>query len=146
RLVRDRGYPKDILSNEPRPDLAIRGLVLDKLRGYILQLDSHRHVGKVIHGFQEVRGEGLAEYHTQSRRMTTDRSALIDTLYALPEAFLYAALVDYLETTQPLVTHDWVRVYHDIRYAIDLAHLDDSLKSEIVANLDDYIERSADFA
>ncbi len=146
RLVRDRGYPKDILSIEPRPDFAIRGLVLDKLRGNIFKLDSHRHVGKVYHGFQEVRGEGLAEYRTQSMRMTTDRYALIDTLFALPEAFLYAALVDYLETTQPLVTHDWARVYHDIRYAIDLAHRDDSLKSEIVANLDDYIERSADLA
>lgn len=146
RLVRDRGYPRDILEIKSQHDFAIRGLVIDKLRGNIFKLDSHRHVGKVFHGFNEVRGEGLAEYRTQSMRMTTDRYALIDTLFALPEAFLFAALVDYLETNQPLVQHDWTRVFNDIRYAIDLAHRDNSLKAEIVANMETYVERSADLA
>ncbi|MBA2661423.1 MAG: HAD-IG family 5'-nucleotidase [Bradymonadaceae bacterium] len=146
RLVRDRGYPADILTIEARPDFAIRGLVLDKYRGNIFKLDSHRQVGKVYHGFEEVRGEGLFEYRTQSMRMTTDRYALLDTLFALPEAFLYAALVDYLETTRPNAQHDWPKLYHDIRYAIDLAHRDNSLKDEIMGDMDTYVERGADLA
>ncbi|MFU8805553.1 MAG: HAD-IG family 5'-nucleotidase [Bradymonadaceae bacterium] len=146
RLVTERGYPADILGIEPRPEFAIRGLVLDKHRGNIFKRDSHRHVGKVYHGFKEVTGDGLYEYRTQSMRMTTDRYALVDTLFALPEAFLYAAIVDYWETVSPGRNHDWKCLFHDIRYCIDLAHRDNSIKDEIIAHTDDYIERGADLA
>ncbi len=146
RLVDERGYPKDILNLDIPADFAIRGLVLDTHRGNIFKLDSHRHVGKVFHGFKEVTGDDLYEYRVNSMRMTTPRYALIDTLFALPEAALYAALVDYFETTEPNRQHDWQRLYRDIRYCIDLAHRDDSIKNEIIANTEHYLDRHVDLA
>ena len=146
RLVGERGYPDEILDLDVPTDFAIRGLVLDTRRGNIFKLDNHRHVGKVYHGFDEVTGDDLYEYRVNSMRMTTPRYALIDTLFGLPEAVLYAALVDYFETTEPQKEHDWKRLYRDIRYCIDLAHRDDSIKDEIIADTERYLNRSVDLA
>ncbi len=146
RLVGERGYPEEIVDLQVPEDFAIRGLVLDTHRGNIIKLDSHRHVGKVYHGFKEVNGDGLQEYRINSMRMTTPRYALIDTIFALPEASLYATLVDYFETAQPDREHDWQRLYRDIRYCIDLAHRDASIKDELINNTDKYLNRSVDLA
>jgi len=146
RLVGERGYPEEILELDIPTDFAIRGLVLDTERGNIFKLDSHRHVGKVYHGFQQLSGDDLQEYRINSMRMTTPRYALIDTLFALPEAALYAALVDYCETAEPTRDHDWKRLYRDIRYCVDLAHRDNSIKDEIIADTDHYLQRNVDLA
>ena len=146
RLVDQRGYPAEILDLDIPTNFAIRGLVLDTLRGNIFKLDSHRHVGKVYHGFQEITGDDLYEYRVNSMRMTTSRYALVDTLFGLPEAELYAALVDYLENTKPGADHDWQGLYKDIRYCIDLAHRDNSIKEDIIAHTDRYLTRTVDLA
>ena len=147
RLVRHRDYPAEILAIEPRPDFAIRGLVVDKFTGNILKMDAHRHVGKGYHGFRALRDKERYEYRNTTIRLNTDlRYVLIDTLFALPEAFLYAALVDWLETTRPGAQHDFVQLFDDIRFAIDLAHRDGSIKSAIMADTPRYIPRGPELA
>jgi HAD superfamily 5'-nucleotidase-like hydrolase len=146
RLVSERNYPEDVLEIEPRPEFAIRGLVLDTERGNIFKIDSHRHVGKVYHGFRELSQDERHEYRQKTIRFNHDRYVLIDTLFALPEAFLYAALVDYLERQESHRNHDWRQVYDDIRYCIDLAHRDNSIKDEILAEPDSYVTRDSSLA
>lgn len=146
RLVAERGYSDDILGIDPRPDFAIRGLVLDTERGNIFKLDRHRHVGKVFHGFRELSQEERHEYRQTAIRFNHDRYVLIDTLFALPEAFLYAALVDFLETTQSDRQHDWREVYDDIRYCIDLAHRDNSIKEAILEDPETFVEKEPNLA
>lgn len=142
RLVRERGYPEEILEIEPRPDFAIRGLVVDKFTGNIFKMDGHRHVGKGYHGFRPLKDRERYEYRNNTIRLNSDlRYVLIDTLFALPEAFLYAALVDWLETVRRGEDHDFVQLFEDIRYSIDLAHRDDSIKSEIMADTERFIDR-----
>ncbi len=146
RLVDERGYPEKILEIEPRPEFAIRGLVLDTHRGNIFKIDRHRHVGQVYHGFRELPEDERHEYRQTTIRFNHERYVLIDTLFALPEAFLYAALVDFLEDEEPHRDHDWRRVYDDIRYCIDLAHRDNSIKDEIIANPGEYVTRNPSLA
>jgi HAD superfamily 5'-nucleotidase-like hydrolase len=142
RLVRHRGYPREILQIEPRPDFAIRGLVVDKFTGNIFKMDAHRHVGKGFHGLRPLKDRERYEYRNNTIRLNTDqRFVLIDTLFALPEAFLYAALVDWVETVRPHEDHDYVQIFEDIRFSIDLAHRDDSIKSEIMADTARFIDR-----
>ena len=119
RLITQRGYPEELREIEPRPAFAIRGLVLDTDRGNILKMDSHRHVGMAYHGWRELDHGELLAYRQEAIRFGGERYALVDTLYALPEAFLYAALVDFLETERPDQEHDWRQVYEDIRFSID---------------------------
>lgn len=140
RLVRERGYPPEILKIEAQPDFAIRGLVIDTWKGNVLKMDAHRHVGKGFHGMRELDSEERKVYRDETIRLNDDgRFALIDTLFALPEAYLYAALVDFFETERPGQTHDWRRLFQDIRYCIDLAHRDGSIKTEIMADMQRFI-------
>ncbi len=141
RLVTERGYPEEIKSIKSISNFAIRGLVVDTLRGNVLKMDAHRHVGKGYHGLRELTREERHEYRDITIRLneTNSRFMLIDTLYALPEAFMYAALVDYLEALQPQKKHDWKRLFDDIRYCIDLAHRDGSIKDEIMTDTERFI-------
>lgn len=146
RLIRERGYPEAIQTIIPKPDFAIRGLVVDTLLGNILKLDSHRHVGRAYHGFRELTEEELQTYRAEVIRFNGTRYALVDTLYALPEAFLYAALVHYWESAKPGQPHNWRQLYDDIRFSIDLAHRDDSIKEAILSDLPRYINRDPELA
>lgn len=146
RMIEHRGYPEELRDLKPDPAFAIRGLVVDKVRGNILKLDSHRHVGKAYHGFRALTEEELEEYKKEAIRFASDRYALVDTLYALPEAYLYAAITDYMERERPDAEHDWHKLYDDIRFSIDLAHRDDSFKSGILEDIDRYVERSPHLA
>lgn len=141
RLVEERGYPEEILDIQPRPDFAIRGLVIDTWKGNVLKLDAHRHVGKGFHGFEELSPDERHIYRDETIRLNdSSRFWLIDTLFALPEAFLYAALVDFFEKNQPDREHDFKRIFGDIRYSIDLAHRDGSIKTRIMGDTARFIE------
>ncbi len=142
RLIEHRGYPESLRSIEPRPEFAIRGLVIDRVRGNILKLDSHRHVGMAYHGFRELGPDELRTYRQEAIRFSGDRFWLIDTLYALPEAFLYAAVIDHLERADPDEALDYEEIFDDIRFCIDLAHSDGSFKAAIMADTPAFVERS----
>jgi HAD superfamily 5'-nucleotidase-like hydrolase len=146
RLVSERGYPDEIMEISPRPDFAMRGLVLDTTRGHVLKVDRHRHAGKVYHGFEDITDQARSTYRQTRIRFSQDQYVLIDTLFALPEAFLYAALVDYCESNQPQAEHDWRQLYDDIRFSIDLAHRDESIKSAVVNDLETYVNREESLA
>lgn len=145
RLVRDLHYPDSILQIQPRPHFAIRGLIIDKLNANIFKMDSHRHVGKAFHGFQPLPDAEHDTYRRMSIRIT-DRYHLVDTLFALPEAFLLAALCDLFEREHGSLPMPPERLFSDIRESIDLIHRDDSLKSEILSDLPRYIIRDPHLA
>jgi 5'-nucleotidase len=145
RLVRDCGYPNSILQIQPRHHFAIRGLIIDKHNANIFKMDSHRHVGKAFHGFQPLPPDEHDAYRRMSIRIT-DRYHLVDTLFALPEAFLLAALCDLFEREHGSLPMTPERLFSDIRESIDVIHRDDSLKSEILSDLPRYIIRDPDLA
>lgn len=142
RLITERGYPTAIRTIEPKADFAIRGLVLDSHLGNILKLDSHRHVGRAYHGFEELKEEGLAVYKKEVINFDATRFVFYDTLYALPEAFLYAALVDYSHSTPGSIERSFRELYEDIRHCIDLAHRDGSFKKAIMEDTARYVIRN----
>ena len=67
----------------------------------------------------------------------------VDTLFHLPEVYLYLVLVEILEKRRGSrrMSRSFARIYEDVRSAIDSVHADGSLKSEIVGHLDAYIRR-----
>lgn len=141
RLVSERSYPEHIQEIEPDPDFAIRGLVIDKEHGNILKVDAGRRVTKAYHGFRAIDQLDRFEYEREAIRQTGGRYHLIDTLFALPEAFMYAALIDKFETRDGGVPVSYYQLFEDIRYCIDLAHRDRSLKDAIMADIGRYIHR-----
>jgi HAD superfamily 5'-nucleotidase-like hydrolase len=138
KLVDRRAYPEDILALGYSPELAIRGLVVDRIQGNVFKMDRHGHVGRVFHGTRMLtREERAALYRKERIRLSAPRYAWIDTLFALPEAVMYVRLVEWLERQKHPI--DYHKLWQDVRECIDEAHRDDTLKSVIRADLSRFI-------
>ncbi len=144
KLVK-RGYPEFIQSIPIDTSFAVRGLLIDKRFGHILKMDRYKHVAKGYHGFRELSKEELrALYHAKKIRPATPRYHWIDTLYALSEATLYAALIEALEKKGYAV--DYARVFTDIRESIDEAHRDGTILNAVTSDLPRFVHRDPDLA
>jgi HAD superfamily 5'-nucleotidase-like hydrolase len=143
RLVERLGYPDRIRSMAYDPDFVIRGLVMDKQTGNIFKMDRHNHVGRCFHGTRPLPPEEIRRlYREEKIHLSMPRFAWLDTLFSLPEACLFAGIVDALEAEgRP---GDYVKVYEDIRTTIDMVHADGSLKTLVRADLARYVIRDPD--
>lgn len=144
-----RGYPVALLERKFDPGWGVRGLVIDCARGNVCKMDAHRHVTRVWHGLRKLTDKERREiYHADPPRLSADRWVHSDTLFATPEPWLYAHLIDMLEAEAdgPLAIHETRRLYADIRYCVDLVHRDDSLKSAVRADMPRYVDRDPHLA
>src|SRR5438309_5326849 len=141
RLVAKKGYPADLTGLKYDHEFVIRGLVVDKDFGNIFKMDRHNHVGRCYHGRRELKlDERRALYQTNEKiRLSLPRFAWIDTLFSLPEACLYAEIIEALEARG--IAIDYHKLYDDTRESIDEVHRDGSLKTELRKDLARYIQR-----
>ncbi|MBE2252204.1 MAG: HAD-IG family 5'-nucleotidase [Myxococcus sp.] len=139
RLVTAKGYPEAIRKIAYDTSFVMRGLFIDKKHGNLLKIDRFGHVGRAYHGKAALPDETLqALYRNERIRLKNPEYAWIDTLFALPEACLYAGIVDLYEHELQRAC-DFTTLYDDIREAIDTVHRDNSLKAVIRADLARYI-------
>jgi len=139
RMVAKKGYPAYLTGLKYDHEFVIRGLVVDKDFGNIFKMDRHNHVGRCYHGRRELKlDERRALYQKNEKiRLSLPRFAWIDTLFSLPEACLYAEIIEAFEArNQPV---DYHKLYDDTRESIDEVHRDGSLKSEVRKDLARYI-------
>ncbi|KAB2023326.1 hypothetical protein ES319_D06G010100v1 [Gossypium barbadense] len=144
KLVYDLGYPPELLEWTFDPKYMVRGLVLDKKRGNILKMDRHKYVKVAYHGFRELSKEDkVGTYGNTLIRDSFDEPdyALIDTLFSLAEAYLFAQLVDYKDNNPGKVPEgaDYSHMYKDVRAAVDLCHRDGTLKQMVAKDPKRYI-------
>jgi HAD superfamily 5'-nucleotidase-like hydrolase len=144
KLIANRGYDESVRTLTYDPTFAVRGLVIDRHTGNILKMDRYGRVGRAYHGHRPLDAIELEKlYDTQRIKLSQPRWASIDTLFALPEVVMYAALVEHLEAAGPVA---YSKLWQDIRECIDEAHRDESMKRIIKAKLPDYIVRDPDLA
>ncbi|MFO7155377.1 MAG: HAD-IG family 5'-nucleotidase [Pseudomonadota bacterium] len=139
KLVHSFGYPRALLDIRYDPTFVMRGLVIDKEHGNILKLDRFGYVGRAYHGRRRLpRAERLRLYRESKIDWKASRYAWMDTLFAMPEASIYAEAIEMLEGKYPLSYSD---LYDHTRESIDTIHRDGSLKSIIQRDMGRYIER-----
>jgi 5'-nucleotidase len=145
KLVSAKGYPEAIRALAYDPQLALRGLVVDRDNGNVFKPDRYGYPGRARHGLAALDRDTIASLYQRERtRLSNRRYAWIDTLFALPEAVLYAGLVDYFDRVAPSAgagKHDYNVLWEHIRECIDLAHRDGSIKTIVSAELPSYIEK-----
>ncbi|CAK8568993.1 unnamed protein product [Lathyrus sativus] len=144
KLVYDLGYPSELLNWSFNWKYMVRGLVLDKKRGNILKMDRHKYVKVAYHGFKELSKEDkVGTYGNTLVRDSFDEPdyALIDTLFSLAEAYLFAQLVDFKDSNPGNIREgvDYARMYKDVRAAVDLCHRDGTLKQMVAKDPGRYI-------
>ena len=138
KMISSRGYPEEIRELQFDSRYAIRGVVIDRKLGNVFKMDRHGHVGRAYHGFSMLTAEERDRVYRNARiRLSSKRYSWIDTLFGLPEAVMFITMVAYLEGLGRKV--NFAQVFDDIRFCIDEAHRDDTLKTEIKANLSDYV-------
>ncbi|MBK6683148.1 MAG: HAD-IG family 5'-nucleotidase [Deltaproteobacteria bacterium] len=140
RLVKAHGYPEEVLTIEYDPRFVVRGLAVDKRLGNLLKMNGHNYVGRAYHGRRPLSKEERIElYRNQKIRLNTPRYYWLDTLFALPEAILYAGVIDLYENQLGIKKVAYAKLFEDIRESIDACHRDGSLKAIVKADLGRYI-------
>jgi 5'-nucleotidase len=143
RMVAAHGYPPSLGSLRYDPAFVIRGLVIDKRHGNIFKMDRHNHVGHAYHGRKPLPEDDLRRlYRDEKIHLSSPRFAWIDTLFALPEACLFAEAIELLEGLGEKV--DYVKLFDDIRESIDTVHRDGTLKAEVQKDLARYIVKDVE--
>jgi 5'-nucleotidase len=141
----ERGYPKFVLSIPYQTAFPVRGLLIDKRFGHILKMNRYKFVTKGYHGMRELAKDELRElYHSKKIRPATPRYHWIDTLYALSEAALYAALIDAME--QRGLAVDYAKAFTDIRESIDEAHRDGTILETVAADFPRFVHKDPELA
>ncbi len=139
KLVALKGYPDRILALTYDSLHGIRGLVVDRVRGNVFKPDRYGKPGRAVHGYRVLVRDERAELYERERIALADaRYAWIDSLFALPEAVIYIALVDFFDAhagNKP----SYAQLWDDIRECIDLAHRDGSIKAIVAARLPDFV-------
>lgn len=147
-----RGYPEELRSMPMDPRFAIRGLTVDRQLGNVIKMDHHGYVGRAYHGLRKLeRPERKAVYRDQRLGKERERFAVVDTLFALPEVTLFAAVVDLIDRMPqsfggPAGAPSYAEAWLDVRECIDLAHRDGSIKDHVRDNPGRFIEKDPDLA
>jgi HAD superfamily 5'-nucleotidase-like hydrolase len=140
-----RGYPEFVRHIPYSTDFPVRGLLIDKRFGHILKMNRYKFVTKGYHGFRELAKDELrALYHAKKIRPATPRYHWIDTLYALSEAALYAAIVEAMEKRGLHI--DYAKTFTDIRESIDEAHRDGTILETVAADFPRFVTKDHELA
>jgi 5'-nucleotidase len=140
-----RGYPEFVRSIPYSIEFPVRGLLIDKRFGNVLKMNRYKFVTKGYHGLRELPNEELRVlYHSKKIRPATPRYHWIDTLYALSEAALYAALVEAMEKRGLAI--DYAKAFTDIRESIDEAHRDGTILETVAADFPRFLHKDHELA
>ena len=140
RMIERRGWTERLRRLRYLSAFAIRGLAIDKLTGNIFKMDRHSHVGRAYHGLTAVpKEERYRLYRDERVALSSPRFAWIDTLFSLPEAALFAQVIELEETPERKLDYD--RLFTDIRESMDQIHADGTLKARVKADLARFIVR-----
>lgn len=151
-LIAEMGYPQELKHVSFDQTLVIRGLVIDKDLGNILKLDDQSYVWRAMHCRQALTADQIINlYGTKRIKVGDERYYSLDTFFSIPEACLF---IDTLECFYELKKVDnldgrfmapnskllkFNQIFTDIRLAMDTIHSNNSLKSVIRGNIQDYV-------
>ncbi|XP_077960707.1 cytosolic purine 5'-nucleotidase isoform X2 [Gasterosteus aculeatus] len=146
------GYPKELLNFVYDPSFPTRGLVFDSTYGNLLKVDAYGNILVCVHGFNFVKGPDTRETYPNKfiQRGDTERFYILNTLFNLPETYLFACLVDFFSNCSRYTScatgfkdgdlfMSYRSMFQDVRDAVDWVHFKGSLKEKTVENLEKYV-------
>jgi len=138
KLVTSMGYPEEILAlPDYDPNKYQRGLIIDKERGNVIKMDRHSYVKVAFHGDKLMSSQERAQvYGNMNQKSIGGKDfANIDTLFSLPDAFMYSQLVTFKDANQDkfprLKDKSYQQLYKDVRRSVDLCHRDGVIKDRV---------------
>lgn len=139
KLVDDENYPKEILDLKFEFNRAIRGLVIDETYGNIIKMSLYGRIKKAYHGLSEIPFKEVNRlYRGEIVDLNDPRFTPVDTAFSIAHAVLFSQLVECRDKS-PDKYPNYETIAADVLRQIDIAHRDNSLKSAVLSNLDEYI-------
>jgi HAD superfamily 5'-nucleotidase-like hydrolase len=142
-LLASEGWPTDDLEFDPRS--VIRGLIIDSELGNIVKANRFGYVMRAAHGtrmmsFEEQR----SVYRHTPVELADPRFRFVNTLFSLSETCLYAQLVDLYDNGLLPDVNGYENLFRRVRGRFDEAHVEGTLKAEIVSDPLRFIEPDPD--
>jgi HAD superfamily 5'-nucleotidase-like hydrolase len=140
KLVSEKKYPDSILKLEFSFDRAIRGLVIDEVRGNMLKLSRHAAIRVSYHGLKPIDFKTQSEVYKSTYIDLRDPNyETVDTSFSIAFAGLFMQLVELKETTEKETLPDFHTIAEDLTGVLDRGHRDGSIKDVVRGNLDNFI-------
>uniref|UniRef100_A0A8D3CEH4 Cytosolic purine 5'-nucleotidase n=1 Tax=Scophthalmus maximus TaxID=52904 RepID=A0A8D3CEH4_SCOMX len=151
------GYPQDLCNFVYDPSFPTRGLVFDTVYGNLLKVDTYGNILVCVQGFNFLRGPDIREMYPNKfiQRGDTERFYILNTLFNLPETYLFACLVDFFSNCSRYsrccrtgfkdgdLLLSYKSMFQDVRDAVDWVHFKGSLKQKTVENLEKYVVKDS---
>ncbi len=127
------GWPLDGLHFEP--DRIIRGLIIDTDLGNFVKANRFGYIVAAAHGTRPLSyEERKAAYGRTLVELAEPRWIFLNTLFSLSESWLYAQAVDLLDAGELRGFHGYTDLFRRLHAAVDEAHVEGTLKEQILAD------------
>ena len=146
KLLARPGYPESVAAIEYDPAGCVRGLIVDKDKGNVLKLDKYNYVAVAYHGTRLLsHSDILKDYSEDVLRFDPNKHYSVDTLFSIPEVWLFIKLVDLIDGKK-IPNKSYAQAFIDVRACIDEAHRDGSIKQKVVASPEQYFDEDPNLA
>ncbi|XP_037405109.1 5'-nucleotidase domain-containing protein 4-like isoform X3 [Triticum dicoccoides] len=141
--LKSMGFLVDDLEFDP--DLVIRGLIMDKVKGNLVKADRFGYIKRVMHGTQMLPTRAVSEIYGRELvdLRKEDTWEFLNTLFSVSEAVMFMQMVDKLDqglVPAELGPLDYKGLYNAVSKALFRAHVEGQLKSEIMAEPERFVE------
>lgn len=152
-LIEKYKYPAEFGTVEYSTKFPIRGLHLEKRKGWLMKIDSYHNIqkGTVYHGMEQVPNEEVEKFYTGMRLNIDDightqsSSTLhhyVD-LFCLPEISLLASLIQFFVDRD--IKFDPEYLFADIRGAVETLHRNKILHNEMGRSIEEFLLPNSPF-
>lgn len=97
-MVKNFGYPEEVLDFEYDHECWARGLIIDTERGNFLKIDRHKYVRVAYHGLDEISSTTRKILYSKTfnkvESFTGKSYVNMDTLFQFVDAHLFALLIN----------------------------------------------------
>ncbi|XP_061171601.1 5'-nucleotidase domain-containing protein 3-like [Saccostrea echinata] len=148
-LIQKYRYPDQLVNIEYCPDFAVRGCHYDVKKGLLLKLDSFHNIqlGTVYRGTKGLSDEAVKTLYGGIHVSLEDMNTFYGTgpmyqlvdLFAPPEMTLLCNITDFFMENG--IPYDPEYVFHDVRSAVQSVHNSGQLHSQIMADLETYLDK-----
>ena len=143
RRLAESGWPLDGLDFEPTR--VIQGLTIDLELGNLVKATRFGYIIRAMHGTRFLEFDEMRRaYSGTFVDLSEDRWVFLNTLFSLSEATLFGQLVDLADSGLIPVGVGYEGLYRAARSALDAAHMEGTLKAEILEDPQRFIEFDAE--
>jgi len=142
-LLADEGWPVADLAFDASS--VIRGLIIDNELGNVVKANRFGYVIRAAHGTRMMSfGEQRDVYRHTPVELSDPRFFFVNTLFSLSETCLYAQLVDLFDAGRLAGVTGYEDLFRKVRAVLDRAHIEGTLKAEILSDPGRFIDLDAE--